>query len=440
MIPILRNSAYILFLLLIPSSIIRVNAAIPGHERFFLFRLILIAIAVLVGLLFVIDREYVVKKILRLRQQFPILSVFSIWLIWSGLSYFWIVDLDNWFRYVGLLGISIFFVLTLVFFIQDKRELNKIGKIIVGVFFISLILALFELTFGLRLPGSKLLNESRSYLLFVTSFFNHPNDFASYISLTLPFLTLVPILKTYNKYKWFVFITIILAGFILTFTGSKLNYIATLVGIIAALVVFRRERIKDLLAYLPLVVLALFTIFPVLGPDIFTTTSNLFNKKVDKVSLLSISKGTEIQGSLNEFTGNYGSTTVRINLVTNSMDILRENPKSIFVGLGAGQVETYMESYENTGEVTNLHNWWLEIFMNHGIFIIAGYVGIYFLLIKNFTQRLKKQTSDFTKYYLSVSVIILIVSFLTSASPSSSIGFAPLWLTLGLALAAKNLN
>ena len=124
----------------------------------------------------------------------------------------------------------------------------------------------------------------------------------------------------------------------------------------------------------------------------------------------------------------------------NSYQIVKEKPGSFFIGLGAGQVEKYMEQFGNTKDVANLHNWWLEVLVDHGIFIGFGYTILFLWLLREIYKKALKTKDNFLKYINYSLVVILIVFVLTSISPSSSVGYAPLWLTLGLALAAKNVG
>jgi len=67
-------------------------------------------------------------------------------------------------------------------------------------------------------------------------------------------------------------------------------------------------------------------------------------------------------------------------------------------------------------------------------------VILYLWLLRKIYKKAIKTKDNFLKYINYSLAVILVVFFLTSISPSSSVGYAPLWLTLGLALAVKNLR
>ncbi len=430
---------YVLFLLLIPASIFRVNASIPGYESLFLFRILLIVILVGLFLLFLINRDLILDRLNELKNDKFVALFFIFWMLFGLVSYFWIEDFTNYFRYNVLLLLSFLFTFVVVFFIRDKETLIFVWKILLVTFAVALFVAVLEIFTNFRLMGSTLVNSSRSYQLFATSFFNHPNDFASYISLTLPFLLLLPLLTGYDKFKWWALSFITLSLFVLTFTGSRINYFTAIVTLVLTLILIRIKKIRQTVAYLTIGVVAIFSLLPVLGPDIANKILSTVNRTINQVSYTSIREGSKLEEAIIEVVEGQGSAEVRKNLTLNSLEIMKENPESIVIGLGAGQVEEYMEDYTNTKEVTSLHNWWLEVLANHGIFIGVTYLLFYLWLLREVFIKAKKTKDNFLMYFnYSVTLALIIVLF-TSLSPSSSLGFAPLWLTFGLALAAKNL-
>jgi len=438
----LIKSSYFLFLLLIPASVFRVNASIPGYDSFFLFRVVLLFLVFIYALVFLLDKDLFFKRLeILLKEKYA--TVFFIgWLAFSLVSYFWIADFENYFRYNALLAIDVAFVLALVFFIRSKRILFIVWRLILLTLAVSVLAALFEIFFGFRLSGSSLIEASRSYRLFVTSFFNHPNDFGSYISLTLPFITLLPLYKDYKKYKWWALILVVLTIFVLTFTGSKINYMATLIGSILTIFILFKNRITGAVAYFSVIIVLIFSIFPSLGPDISNRILESTNKEISDVSYRSIKDGTKYEGTLDEISGGYGSYTIRKNLTQNAISVIVNDPKKIigvFSGVGAGQSEFYLSEFQNTRKVSSLHNWWLEVVVNHGVLIGIGYIALYLWLLRTYFRKANKAKDSFLKY-INFSILVSLVLFaLTSISPSSSVGFSPLWFILGLSIAAKKL-
>lgn len=431
---------YYLFLLLIPASIFRVNASIPGYESLFLFRILLTLILIGLFLLFFIDKGIVLGRLNELKKDKFSVLFFIVWMILSLISYFWIEDFSKYFKYNVLLLISFLYVFVLVFFIRDKKTLIVVWKLILGTFAISLFVAILEIFTTFRLMGSTLIDSSRSYQLFVTSFFNHPNDFASYIALTVPFLLLFPLLSRYDKYKWWVFSFLTFGSFVLAFTGSRINYVNYIISLIFALIILRVKKVRYFLAYVSIAVFAIFSFFPTVGPEIANKILTAVNRSINQVSYSSIREGVKLEGAVKDLVKGQGSAEVRKNLILNSFQIMKEKPQSVLIGLGAGQVEVYMEDFENTDGVVNLHNWWIEVLVDHGIFIGVSYFLFYLWVLREVFIKAKKTKDNFLRYFNYSIVLILLAVIFTSMSPSSSVGFAPLWLTFGLVIAAKNLG
>jgi len=432
----------VLFLLLISASIIRVNASLEGFESLFLFRILIFVLCLSLLYRFIRYRELVVN-FGDYKNLYPIFFLSGAWISLSLISYFWSNSFEDYFRYNVLLGISLAFTLVIAIFVRTEEMLKKIWLVLLVTLVLAIMVAYLELIFGIRLKGSGLLNAGEGYWLFATSFFNHPNDFAGYLSLSLPFLFLLPLSKDYGKYRWYIFALAIVVALTLTFTGSKLNYIATIVSSGLALSILLINKNKEILGYITLILSVLFMLNPSVGPQtVAFIQSNVLNRELNAAAIDRI-QGQEIQGSLDEFNQGFGSAEVRKSLIVNGVSVLLTEPTAyvgLLTGVGAGQVESYMKNFSNTENVRNLHNWWLEVFVNYGIFVGTGYVILYlFLLYKSVRMATRSEKNGFLRYFYFSIALILVVYSITSVSPSSSIGYAPLWLNLGLAIAAVSL-
>ena len=65
---------------------------------------------------------------------------------------------------------------------------------------------------------------------------------------------------------------------------------------------------------------------------------------------------------------------------------------------------------------------------------------LYLWVLREIFKKAIKTKDNFLRYVSFSTVVILVVFALTSISPSSSVGYAPLWLTLGLAISIKNIE
>ncbi|MEX0616500.1 MAG: O-antigen ligase family protein [Candidatus Woykebacteria bacterium] len=431
----------VIFLLLIPAGVFRVNLSFPGYESFFLFRILLLGFYLFFTFTFIFKRAYFFKIFNHVKNLKLIVGFFLCWILWSLTSYFWVLDISNYFRYNVLLIISVGFLLSAILVVKNEKILKKILIVSLATFGIALFVALLEIFFGFRLPGSKLLTEPERLQAFATSFFSHPNDFASYISLTLPFLVILPLLKNYKKYRILVSVLIIISMFALSFTGSKINFLATGFAGFIALAIFLREKKLSFSVLLITFIILIFSFQPSVG----VTLRNYVAQVIDIEGLTPSDslQASDINDITGQIEGNYGSFEIRRNLVINGLDIIVKHPApviSVFSGVGAGQAEVYIKNYDNTKDVLNLHNWWLEVFVNHGVVIFLVYLAAYFYLLKQVFQKVKSEKGNFLRYFGNSVLVILAVFLLTSISPSSSVGYLPLWFTLGIAIAYINIK
>ena len=335
-----------LFYFLIPASIVRSNLAIPGFESLFLFRIVLFLILLIILVQILFNRKNFLKEFPNFSRLAPIAAFFAVWVLLNLASYFWAEDLNRYIRYNVLLSISLLFTLMLGLLVRDKSSFRNVWKLLLASLMLVIFVALLEFFFDIPPPISKLVDASERLRYFSASFFNHPNDFASYISLMLPFLTLIPLIKEYQKYKWVLLVILFLTLFVLLFTGSRLNYIAVLIGLLLTTLIFLKEKVRDWPWYIFVAFMALLILQPKLSLQTSSSIFKFLHIPVNPAAYNAISQGSELEGSLEEFSGGYGSTTVRKNLVVDSLYVMKNDPKFYLIGVGAGQAESYMARFD----------------------------------------------------------------------------------------------
>lgn len=108
--------------------------------------------------------------------------------------------------------------------------------------------------------------------------------------------------------------------------------------------------------------------------------------------------------------------------------------------MGAGNVSYYLEHHAlyDTDNVTEVHNWLVEILANFGLLIMLGYLAIYlylmWVLYKFYERKMENQSKLITE-----GLITAMVSFLVSSiSPSSVSNLFFHWVFLALVIAAVN--
>jgi len=132
-----------------------------------------------------------------------------------------------------------------------------------------------------------------------------------------------------------------------------------------------------------------------------------------------------------------GSVAIRINLAWNGLAFLY---RTVGFGVGVGNAEYWManHAFYDTAGILNPHNWWLEILINYGIFIFAGYL-IFFISLVRQPWRIWKRTDQSGNRIIPGALLVALVGFSVASIGSSSImALTPQWLLFAFALAFLN--
>jgi teichuronic acid biosynthesis protein TuaE len=133
------------------------------------------------------------------------------------------------------------------------------------------------------------------------------------------------------------------------------------------------------------------------------------------------------------------SVVARINLIRNSLYFLME---SYGFGVGAGNTEFYLANNQvfNTYGNTNVHNWWINILTDYGVFIFTGYVIVYIGLIITLLKINYRASNNKIKMISESLICSLVAFFLSSMSPSSMISLNYQWVLFAFAIGFTNFN
>lgn len=129
------------------------------------------------------------------------------------------------------------------------------------------------------------------------------------------------------------------------------------------------------------------------------------------------------------------SNTIRVNLILNGFEFLKENP---LTGIGAGNIDYYLENEAlyPTRNITKMHNFYLEILVAYGAIIFAGFLIFYGAIC---IKLLRQWTTLRIKVANKMSALTLLVfwgSFSVSCiSSSSNLSKEWIWLVIGITLA-----
>ncbi|HID63953.1 MAG TPA: hypothetical protein EYP49_14625, partial [Anaerolineae bacterium] len=406
--------------------------ALPQFRSLFLFRALFI---VLVGLAALYLSLRPTKPHLRVGAPLGILLA---WLVWLLISLLWSADLQGGLRYLTFFVMMSVLVVTVVLVASNRRRLGVAVALLAIAYLAAIGIGLLEaLTFH-HLPTSTLRGAPRRFQWLVSSVFHNPNDFATYISLWFPLW-----LGTFLFFRHPLLLTtsagvIALSLFELTRTQSTLNAVALVLSTGALVVVGSLRTLLDgsfpwrmLALGAGVVALALFcavVFFPSWAQEALSTLATAAEQSV-------LGGLIDVESKLMQITTGIGSGANRVALIESGWKAVQGYH---LLGVGAGNAEYHMLFFPETGRVQNLHNWWMEVFVNGGLIAFGLYLAFYGFLLWGLLKA-ALTSSDRPLAYLGVALLASLVGFAVGcAGPSSVIHFTPMWIHFGLALAVIN--
>lgn len=396
------------------AAIIGPNLGLPGQPEIFAFRLF--AVLIILGLVawLLMGEGVTVPDGLGVP-----LALVAGWVGWSLASISWAGSTTDAVRWTTFLIIGTGLMLAIPIAATRRRHaLWVLGAL--GIAFVLAIAGAFaEIFLGVRFPASAVTPREGAFA--ATSFFGNQNNFATYLALTLPYLVLLPVVARDVRLRLAGAVGAVLAiGFILV-SGSKSNLIAVGIILIGMLVVLATDRSmrRAFIASVVVVGVALALIIP-----------SLFGAGIVPVPEQAVAKlnfGT-LQAQV---ASGQGSGAVRTTLLDKGLELATG---SNGVGVGAGNAEAAVRSEAGYEGVANLHNWTLEVLVDTGVVGLALYVALYLaMLVGNF--RAARGATDPLLRYMGLGGMLALLGFLTgSLAISTSIAFAPMWITFGLCL------
>ncbi|MGD0998024.1 MAG: O-antigen ligase family protein [Thermoleophilia bacterium] len=381
--------------------------SLPGFRQLFAFR-VAAALVGLAGLLWLV----LVHRRWRLEAA-TYVFLFGAWFCWLTVALAWAPDPQAGLRYLFLLlGLGAVAVATASAG-TSRRRLRYLLLGLAAVLGLSLLIATAEWTLRVHLPTAAAFYTHRRR---PAAFFVNTNDFGTYLALCWPFVLLLPALR-----RSAATILLIVAGLVaslaaLLFTGSRTSLLAialetVVVGAVIAVRAGRRTRF----------VVAVLVVVALLGAGLLLVgRGGLHFKKFDITKIAS------------QVRSGQGSGAVRFDLQVAG---LRAAASRLFLGVGPGNAEIVVARQNPTFTVLNLHDWWLEVFVDGGLPGLLLFVTIYLLLLASMV-RVARYARDALLAYLGAATAIALVGFSVAiVGPSTAITFSPMAILFGLGLA-----
>lgn len=339
-------------------------------------------------------QEQIKKIILR-----PLNLILLAILIFYVISLLWADNIKVGINYIIIYCVGLSVVYIGQFFLQEdhmkKSFLNKFLPISV---LSVLIISLLEIFTSFRLPISSLSNYNEMFgrenilsdileleniigynLSSPTAFFWNPNNLAVFIGLFIPIL--LKINKTYS------YILFIISVIVIVYTASRFSLIS--LGLV--LLIFSFVKVRMLFYFLTL---NLVLIIPMLlfSDSIYNIKANEPILKITNHDLLTSLNGNSklYKNKVIDETDN--SQGIRKQLYIQGWEYI---VKSKFLGVGAGNADWLnLKQSENTQDITNVHFYWLEIFINGGLFVILLMTVFFGNIVLSLIKKLKNDSNS----------------------------------------------
>ncbi|MCX6410026.1 MAG: O-antigen ligase family protein [Actinobacteria bacterium] len=397
------------------TAIIGPNLGVPGHAEVFAFRLVAVLIILGIATWLLMGRGLPVPNGLGMPM-----ALVAGWVGWALVSISWAGSTTDAIRWTTFLIISSGVMLAIPIMASSRRYLSWVLGALAAAFVLSILGALAEVFAGVHFPASALTPREGAFA--ATSFFGNQNNFATYLSLTLPYLVLLPVVARDARVRILGAAGAIVAIVFILFSGSKANLVAVGIILIGMLVVLATDRSmrRAFVASVVVVGAALALIIPSLfGAGIVPIPEQAVAKLSFSTLQAQVSSGQ-------------GSGAVRSTLLTKGIDIAAGTGG---VGVGAGNAENTVRSENGYEGVANLHNWTLEVLVDTGVVGLVLYAALYiFMLVGCF--RAARGSGDPLMRYMGLAGLLALLGFITgSVACSTVIAFAPMWITFGLCLA-----
>jgi teichuronic acid biosynthesis protein TuaE len=369
---------------------------------------------------------------------FPIVGFFYLWLLFDILSISWAIDKEQ----AVIYSIIHIFVTIIVFvftgFINTENRLQKSFKLIGYLFVFELILATLEAYTPIRWPNSPFskyagffgrsvedtifLDKALYILTLPTGFRGNSNDLCVVFVLFLPF-----VLSIKNFYRKLTLASLILLCIINS--DSQGVFLSFLLGL------FLFYSLKNMRFFISTAFLGSIIFFTLLiFPDILKFSSN--EKVVAIYGSIESLKNYLNADNLDIRSGS--SIDIRKTLVYEGLQSFKNNP---WFGVGAGNSLSIVKYANFDGTpIRSLHNFWLEILVNNGIFILLYFMIWFIIILKRLYGIYSTIENDFYKsisYSFFISISISIIAVISSSSAMYSL---PIWMLYSLAIAFVHLS
>lgn len=394
--------------LLVPAlAVLGPFAAVPHLRNLFALRVAL-AVAGVGGLLWLI--------LARPRWRFEAATyvfLFGAWCCWLVITLAWAPYPNVGPKYLLLFATLGAVAVAAASAGVSRRRLRFVLFTLAGVYGLSLLVGLAEIAVRRHLPTA-----SPKYAHHPTpaGFFYNTNDFATYLALCWPFALLLPYFYRRTRTVVLAAAAVLATVLVILSTGSRTSLLALgLEAVIVAVLLTLRAGRRARLAVAVLLGVAL------IGVGLLLSGHGGRYGKAFKI--------TQVVSQIHSRSGSGG--------VRSELQIAGLHAASTrwFLGDGPGNAEPVVGHQNPSFTILNLHDWYLEVFVDGGLPGLALFLTIYLLLFVSMV-RVARYAQGTDLRYLGAAMAIALAGFTVAiVGPSTPIKFPPMAIVFGLALA-----
>jgi len=342
----------------------------------------------------------------------------ALWLLWAVMSLFWASPSVGTARHLVALSSGILLILFSLLFLNTEKGIRSIYGLWVTFAVIVIGIGIWEAVTGSHLSISREGQYVGIRSTYPSAVFVNPNDFATFLCLSFPFMFIgLSFLKSAFP-KVLVVLLMLTSLYFIGLASSRANIIALMLGVSLIFLLPRvRDRLKPVATILMVVVVIVFLGYALSSPAM-SSYFDVFRDIPRQVSSLNLDDV---------------STETRTNLMRNGLALLQG---SHFLGVGAGGFESHMAegSVYYTWGITNAHNWWLEILVDYGVLIFALFLAFYIGLLWNLYRIYRRSESLLLKSVSLATFISLAMFSVACLSSSGLVGALFVWFLFATAL------
>ncbi len=404
----------VLALLLPAAALLGPSLSLPALPQAFAFRVILVVVVAVGG------GSLLLRGIRGRFAGWDFALPLTLWFGWLCLGLAWAPDKAAGLRYLLVLATMMALTGATALAGGSRRRLTWVGVTLVVACALILGVSVLEYTTGYRLPTSRLL-DATTQTYAVTSVFHNQNDLATYLALCWPFVLCAFFFTRRPLYLILALGIALLSALAFVRTGSRSSLIAVGIESVAAIVLLARPsaRWSGRGAKIAGAALAVALLVGA-GYLLFNESSNEMLRQF------------RLQGLTSNLAANKGSGQIRTSLTDRGLSIAGG---SLLLGAGPGQAEGVVRARADAPGIVNLHNWWLETYVDGGLPAIALQLVFYVGLIVTLWPVARGDDDPLLRYLASGTVLALVGFTIGALGPSSSMSFAPMWILYGLGIA-----